>query len=93
MQPVPESSLRNGPQALELALHSNQLAVDATRSCFGTLAAAYAEDGQFNDAIGTAQRALSIATMMSDTSLVETLQRQIQTYQAGKPFRDESPER
>ena len=89
----PESTLRNGPQALELALHSNQLAGGRNPFMLRTLAAAYAEVGQFNDAIGTAQRALSIATMMSDTSLVETLQQQIQTYQAGEPFRDESPER
>ena len=53
-----------------------------------TLAAAYAEAGQFAEAVTTVQQALNIATLESNAGLVDPLREQMEYYQAGKPFRD-----
>lgn len=53
-----------------------------------TLAAAFAESGDFPQGVETAQRALGLANSKSNVALAATLRSQIALYQAGKPFRD-----
>ena len=55
-----------------------------------TLAAAYAETGQFSEAVLTAYRALQFASRQHNTVLAQALNRQIALYQASTPFRDTS---
>lgn len=86
----PEASIRNGSKAVELALESNRLAGDRNPSLLRTLAAADAESGRFSEAVETAQRALEMATVQSDTGLIERLNAELALYQADKPFRDEA---
>jgi len=52
-----------------------------------TLAAAYAEAGRFQDALGTARRALE--TTERGSELAESITRRIALYEAGRPYRDE----
>jgi hypothetical protein len=52
------------------------------------LAAAYAEAGQFNEAVATARRALELANRQNSTAMVSSIQAELKCYQAGSPFRD-----
>lgn len=54
----PEPSLRDGNEAITLAVRAVQLTGRKDASCLDTLAAAYAEAGRFADAALTARRAL-----------------------------------
>jgi len=82
----PQASLRNGNQAVELARRANQLTGNRIPVYLGTLAAAYAEAGRFPEAVETAQRALQLAEMQSNTALADSLRSQMRLYQAGTPF-------
>jgi hypothetical protein len=52
-----------------------------------TLAAAYAEKGEFAKAVQTAQSAVQLARMQSQDSLATDLDQQITLYQLGIPYR------
>jgi tetratricopeptide (TPR) repeat protein len=82
----PQASLRNGNQAVALAQRANQLTGDGNPAVLGTLAAAYAEAGQFPEAAKTAQHALQVAETQSNPALANALRSQLKLYQAGIPF-------
>lgn len=86
----PDAALRNGSEAVSLARQANQSSGGGDLIILRTLAAAYAEAGQFPQAITTVQQALRLAGEANAAVLVERLQRQLQHYQAGLPFRDDS---
>ena len=87
----PEARIRNGTQAVALAQQAEQLSGGRNPTILGTLAAAYAEVGQWTQAIATAQRALELATAQADGADLEPLRAQLARYQAGLPFRDATP--
>jgi tetratricopeptide (TPR) repeat protein len=82
----PQTSLRNGNRAVELARQANQLTGGENPVVLRTLAAAYAEVGRFPEAVQTAQRALQLAGTQPDTALADALRSQMKLYQAGLPF-------
>jgi protein O-mannosyl-transferase len=82
------ASLRNGNKALELARQADQLSSGANLIVRRTLAAAYAETGQFAKAIEIAQDALRLAGAQGDSALAAQLQKEIAIYQAGSPYRE-----
>ena len=53
------------------------------------LAAAYAESGNFPEAIETGKRAIAMATGQQNSALVNVLQQEISLYQAGSAVRAE----
>ena len=53
-----------------------------------TLAAAYAETGQFSEALAAAEKGLNYARAQGDATMAAALQSQILHYQAGSPVRD-----
>ena len=55
----PDSSVRNGEKAVEVAQQAVQLSMGRSPEILDTLAAAYAEAGRFPEAVETANRALS----------------------------------
>jgi hypothetical protein len=55
-----------------------------------TLAAAYAENGRFVEAIHTAQRGIELAHNQGNSGLAAELQNTIALYQNAKPLRDPS---
>jgi protein O-mannosyl-transferase len=87
---APEASLRRGTEAIALARRANQLCNDREPIVLRTLAAAYAEAGQFAEAVQVAQRAVPLASARGDAALVKSLQAQIGLYQAGSPYRETS---
>ena len=84
---APDASLRNGSQALELATQANRLSGGRDPVILRTLAAAYAENGQFSKAFESAKSALDLAITQRNQALVEALQHDISLYQTGLPYR------
>ncbi len=82
----PDPSLRNGPRAIELAQRADQLARGKNPVFLGTLAAAYAETGQFGQAVKTIERALPLAA--NDAALTRALENQKALAKGGRPFRE-----
>ena len=84
--PLPE--LRNGSAALALAEEATQLTDGRDPTVLRALAAAFAENGQFTNAVAAAQRAIQIANVRNNDGFASSLQRQLKAYQSGQPFRD-----
>jgi protein O-mannosyl-transferase len=84
----PQTSVRNGAQALELAQQAERLSGGRNPSILGTLAAAYAETGRFPEAVTTAQRGLELAMAQTNNAQHEPLRAQLGLYRVGSPFRD-----
>jgi len=80
---APNDSLRNGPRAVQLAGSAIE---DGNPASFRILAAAQAQAGDFPNAVRSARKALSMAEAQSSTILIASLRRELQLYQAGKPF-------
>jgi tetratricopeptide (TPR) repeat protein len=86
----PQASLRNGNKAVALAQRANQLTGDGNPVVIGTLAAAYAEAGRFNDAMRSAQKAIELARAAGQQDMVEQFNGELKLYEAGLPFHQES---
>jgi tetratricopeptide (TPR) repeat protein len=86
-----DSRLRNGSKAVELA----EKAVLATNGSdpilLHTLAAAYAENGEFEKAVAAARDSLAIADANGLTSLAESLRNKIALYQSGSAYHESAP--
>jgi cytochrome c-type biogenesis protein CcmH/NrfG len=83
----PEPSVRNGGKAIVLAKQANQLSRGKDAQILRTLAAAYAEAGQFPEAVLTAKQALVSAAAESNKGLTDVLQTEIRLYQTDSPCR------
>jgi tetratricopeptide (TPR) repeat protein len=84
----PDDTIRDGPRAVELAERALRLSGGKIPIIFRVLAAAYAENGQFAQAIETAQRGAELANNQGNPALASELQSNIALYQAGRPLRD-----
>jgi protein O-mannosyl-transferase len=82
-----DASLRNGLKAVELAKQADRLAGSTNTLVLRTLAAAYAENGEFANAIKTARSAMQLARMHGEDSLITDLDQQIALYELGMPYR------
>jgi len=80
----PRPELRNSQEAVRLARRAVELSDDQQATFIGTLAAAYAEDGQFNQAIETAERAHYIALLTGRPKVAAQNEQLIKLYSAGK---------
>jgi protein O-mannosyl-transferase len=88
----PDDSIRNGQRAVRLAESATVLPGGDVPIVLRTLAAAYAESGDFSKAIDTAQHAIDLATTQNNTSLLATLRHEIELYQARTPYRESPPQ-
>jgi tetratricopeptide (TPR) repeat protein len=84
----PDTPIRNGPEALELARRADQLSQSGNPAVLRTLAAALAETTQFAEAATIVQRALPLAESQSNAALIGTLRSQLKLYEARSPFRE-----
>ena len=67
---------------------ANQLSGGQDPNVLDTLAAAYAETGQFAEAAGLARRALVLARRSDAAELTVDLQARLRLYQSGYPYRE-----
>lgn len=86
----PDDSLRDGAKAVRLAEEALRISGRRIPIIFRTLAAAYAESGQFSQAIQTAQQGIELANSEGNSGLATELQGNIGLYQEQRPLRDPS---
>jgi hypothetical protein len=83
-----DANIRDGALGVELAKRACELTHYTDTRIVGTLAAAYAEAGQFDKAISTEQKACALATAQGDTKLFLRNQTLLTFYQAHRPFHE-----
>jgi protein O-mannosyl-transferase len=88
MSTGPDDSLRNNEIAVQLATKANELSKETNPIFIRTLAAAYAQAGQFEKAIETARRALEQANAQGMRDLAVQIQEEADLYQRRTPLRD-----
>ncbi|MBV9009241.1 MAG: tetratricopeptide repeat protein [Verrucomicrobia bacterium] len=86
----PDPAVRNGARALELAQRALKLAGGSNAMILRTLAAAYAENGRFDDAEHAAERGLTQAEANHNAGLARDFEASIERYRAHIPMRDQS---
>ena len=82
----PEAKFRDGRRAVELAERACEATGHNKASFLDSLAAAYAETGDFADAVRVASRALDLARRTSLAS-VEAIEARLRLYKAGRAYR------
>ncbi len=83
----PEPQLRDGARAVRLAERACQLKNYKAPASLDTLAAAYAEAGQFDKAVETAEKAIQLARTAKNEKLAEDIQNRLDLYIAKRPYR------
>jgi protein O-mannosyl-transferase len=84
----PDASVRNGPEAVQLAEKACRLTYYRTTPAVGTLAAAYAEAGRFDDAIAMAQKACWLASEPDQQELLKRNQELLALYLKHQPYHE-----
>ncbi|MBX9790765.1 MAG: tetratricopeptide repeat protein [Pirellulales bacterium] len=78
---------RDGRRAIELALQACRATHHRNAAYLDTLAAAYAEAGQFDEAIQVAGLAAQVANAESNNDLAEAIVARLELYRRQQPFR------
>jgi tetratricopeptide (TPR) repeat protein len=81
-----EVSAENADKAIELARRACELTQHKNPRYLDTLAAAYAASGKFEDAVKTAEHAVTIAQTRGQEDLAGEIQSRIELYRAGRPY-------
>jgi tetratricopeptide (TPR) repeat protein len=85
----PEERFRDGPRALRMALEAVAEGKGAHPSYLDTLAAAYAEVGQFAKAVETSRRAIALLQSREmPEEVVASFRNNLERYEAGRPVRE-----
>jgi protein O-mannosyl-transferase len=87
----PDPELRDGAEAVRLAEQACSLTGYRRAVIVGTLGAAYAEAGRFEEAAATAQKAESLATAAGDKELAEKNHKLAELFRSRQPYH-ESPQ-
>lgn len=83
----PDTQFRDGAEAVRLAERGCALTGDLNAALLDTLAAAYAEAGQFDKALATAQKIHELPTTSVAPGVLEKLEQRVRLYRAGRPYR------
>ena len=86
----PFTSVRNGSEAVKLAQQATELSQGREPAILGTLAAAYAESGQFAEAVATAHKAFALASEQHKSVLAISLLNKLSLYEKQTPYREMS---
>lgn len=85
---APDPQFRNGAEAVKLAEHACELSSWQKTMFVGTLAAAYAEAGDFDKAVQTAQKACDLAAAQGENELLQKNRALLDQYKAHQPARE-----
>ena len=83
-----DETLRNGKEAIGLVTKALQDRSGNPASLLDTLAAAYAEDGQYELAVKVAKKAVEISTHGGQSSQARSIEERLKLYEAGQPYRE-----
>jgi Flp pilus assembly protein TadD len=86
----PDDAIRSGAKAVALGEHALKLSGERDPRIYRLLAAAYAENRQFDKAIETAQRGSELATKQGNYAAANALESNIDLYRKSLPLRDPS---
>jgi len=81
-----ETKFRNPKEAVRLAHEACKLTNYENPTILDTLAAAYAIDNKFHQAIQTAEKALELAEVTRQKKLTEQIRNRLRLYKAGRPY-------
>ncbi len=84
----PETRIRDGAEAIAYAERACELTHFGVAPLLGTLAAAYAEAGRFDDAIATAQKACKLASESGKQDLLKRNQELLELYRKHQPYHE-----
>jgi len=84
-----EETIRNGAEAVRLAERAVQVSGGRQARILLTLAASYAEAGEYPKAVETARQAQELARQQNNGQLVDGAKSMIALYQSQTPLRDE----
>lgn len=84
----PQAEVRSGPEAVELAGRACAATNHKQPLFIGTLAAAYAEAGQFDKAVESARQARALAEAQGQPDIAARNQQLLELYQRGQAFRE-----
>ena len=84
----PDAKVRSGQDALYLATRASEMTAEQSPQVLEALAAAQAEQRQFDDAATTAAKAMKLAHDAGNAALAEQIRLHRQRYQAGRALRD-----
>jgi choline-sulfatase len=82
-----DDALRDGAEAVRLAERAAELVDNKNPIVLDTLAAAYAEAGDFPAAVETAERVLAMATAAGEAAVAADIRKRLMLYQAGRAYR------
>jgi Flp pilus assembly protein TadD len=77
---------RDGAQALQLAQKACELTDHKQANFLDTMAAAYAEVEQFDQALHTARKAKQMALASGQVEIAKVIEKRMQLYEAGEPY-------
>jgi tetratricopeptide (TPR) repeat protein len=81
-----DATYRNGAEAVRLAERAVQVTTNASPETWDTLAAAYAENKQWSNAVQTAQKAMALAS--TNQALSAEILRRLELYRTNQPWRE-----
>jgi tetratricopeptide (TPR) repeat protein len=84
----PRAEIRNGAEAVRLATRACELTHDKAPLLLGTLAAAYAEAGRFDEAVATAQKAHDVAATAGRTQIAARNLELLGVYRSHHPYHE-----
>jgi tetratricopeptide (TPR) repeat protein len=86
----PDSRVRNGADAVRLALSASSASADTDPQALDVLAAAFAEVGRFDDAVRAAESALELTAASTTAEAFQGAQARLALYRAGRAFHRQS---
>jgi Flp pilus assembly protein TadD len=86
----PDAHIRDGVQAVKYAGRACELTHYGVTLLVGTLAAAYAEAGRFDDAIAAAEKACALASAAGEQGLLQKNQELLALYRQHQPYHEDA---
>jgi spermidine synthase len=84
----PDPAIQNAGESLQLAQRVSRLLNHRSAAALDTLAAAWAANGHFDQAVAIAKKALWVTSMSNENELADCITKRLELYQQGKPYRE-----
>ncbi|MEM6778531.1 MAG: tetratricopeptide repeat protein [Planctomycetota bacterium] len=83
----PQDDVRDGDRSVELGLRAVELTDESEAHVLSTLAAGYAENGDFANAMKWSEKAVELGKL-EDNDQLEQLEEELESYRQSKPWRE-----